>query len=321
MPQPLVVIPGDDPPQMAGSPHLDRLHELARVVLYEDRPEDEAELIRRVSDASVVINSRGQVKWPGHVLRQLPNLKMITACGIGTDSIDIETANELGIVVCNVPKRTAGVVAEHAFALMFALSRRTAWFTAELKEARWPRELSVSLAGKTLGVIGTGNIGCEMIRLAKNIGMNALAWSFHPSKEKEKQFGFQYVSQDELLRTSDVVSLHVKLTPDSHRLIGERELQLMKPTSMLVNTSRGAVVDSQALANALNNEKIFGAAVDVFETEPVLCDDPLLSCEHVVLTPHCADQTPEGIDLLNGGCIDNAMAWLSGQPQNVVTQI
>ncbi|GAB4149358.1 MAG: D-2-hydroxyacid dehydrogenase [Planctomycetaceae bacterium] len=315
---PIVVIPGDDPPQIVGSSHLDRLRQLSRVVLYQDRPKDEAELIQRTSKATAVINSRGQVKWPGHVLRELPQLKMITACGIGTDSIDLEAARKLGIVVCNVPERTARFVAEHAFAMMCAISRRTAWMTSQLKQGRWPHELSVSLSGKTLGVIGTGNIGCEMIRLARSIDMDVLAWSFHPSEEKARRYGFQYASFDEVLGTSDVISLHVKLTEESRHLIGERELNLMKPTAILVNTSRGPVVETNGLVEALNDNRIFGAALDVFDVEPIPKNHPLLACENVVLTPHSADQTPEGIDLLNEGCVDNVLGFLSGRTQNVV---
>jgi D-3-phosphoglycerate dehydrogenase len=287
--------------------------------LYDNRPESADEQIRRVQHAEVIINTRGQVKWPGDVLRQLPKLRLATVCGIGTDAFDLDTARELGITVCNIPGRTAPVVAEHAFALMLALSRRTAWFTAAMKLGRWPRMLATSLVGKTLGVIGTGNIGCEMIRLSRGFGMNVVAWSFHPSEEKAERLGFAYVELDQLLNASDVVSLHIKLTDDSRALIGARELGLMKPGSLLVNTARGAVVDRDALIAALDSGHLAGAALDVFDVEPLPADDPLLECEHLVLTPHCADQTPEGIELLNTGCVDNVIAFLEGRPQNVVT--
>ncbi len=317
--RPEIVIPGDDPPQIAGSPRLDELHQYGTVTLYEDRPETPAEQLERVADATAIINSRGQVKWSGELLRQLPNLKMITVCGIGTDSIDLDAARELDIVVSNIPGKTAPVVAEHAFALMNAISRRTSYLTSEMKAGRWPRLLAMSLMGKTLGVVGTGNIGCEMIRLSKAIGMRVIAWSFHPSDEKADQLGFEYVELDDLLHQSDVVSVHVKLTDDSRNLIAHRELALMQPGSMLVNTARGAIVNSDALATALNEDHLAGAALDVFDTEPIPANHPLLSCEQVVLTPHCADQTPEGIDLLNQGCVENVIAYFNGSPRNVVT--
>jgi len=316
--RPLIVIPGDDPPQMQGSPQLERLRRYGEVVLYDNRPASPEEQLRRVANAAAIINSRGQVKWPGTLLKQLPQLKMLTVCGIGTDSIDLKKARELNITICNIPGRTAPVVAEHAFALMLAVSRRTSYFTAELRAGRWTTMLATSLAGKTLGVVGTGNIGCGMIRLSRGFGMNVVAWSFHPDAAKADRLGFRYVEKDELLKHSDVVSLHVKLTDDSRHLIGANELRRMKPGALLVNTARGAIVDTAALIEALNNGHLAGAGLDVFETEPLPTDDPLLHCEQVVLTPHCADQTPEGIELLNLGCADNVIAFFEGTPQNVV---
>lgn len=314
----VILIPGDDPPQIQGSPHLDKLRQYGEVVLYETRPGSQEELIERAGSATCVINSRGQVKWPGEILRRLPRLKMITVCGIGTDAIDLEAAKELGIVVCNIPGRTAPVVAEHAFALMLAVSRRTAWMTAEMKAGRWPRMTATSLAGKTLGVIGTGNIGCEMIQLAAGFGMKVVAWSFHPSAEKAERLGFRYVEREELLQQADVVSLHVRLTEESRGLIGRRELGLMKEGALLINTARGAVVQTAALVEALESGRLAGAGLDVFETEPLPADDPLLRCAPVVLTPHSADQVPEGIDLLNAGCVENVIAFLEGAARNVV---
>jgi len=317
--RPLVVIPADDPPQLTHSTRLDALRERAEVLLFEDRPVDDAEKIERVKQADVIINSRGAIKWPGEALALLPKLKMIGVCGIGTDSVDLVAAREQGIVVSNIPGKTAPVVAEHAFALLMAVARCTAFQTAEMKAGRWTRALAVSLTGKTLGVVGTGNIGCEMIRMARGFGMNVIAWSYHPSDEKAQKLGFRYVEFDELLKTSDAVSLHVKLTDDSRGLIGQRELAMMKPGSLLVNTARGAVLDTDALINSLNSHHLAGAGLDVFEVEPFPQKHPLLECEHVVLTPHAADQTPDGVDLLNIGCVENVLAYLDGKPQNMVT--
>ena len=148
-----IVIPGDDPPQIQGSPHLARLAPFGEVVLYTDRPATDADKLRRAADAVVLLNSRGIVKWPGHLLRQLPRLKMVAVCGIGTDAIDLDAARALGLVVCNIGDRTAPIVAEHALALMFAAARR-AWFhTNELKQGRWSAVYNVYLRGKTLGLV------------------------------------------------------------------------------------------------------------------------------------------------------------------------
>ncbi len=317
--KPLVVVPADNPTQIGESPQLDRLMELAKVQIYRTRTESPDELVSRATDAEVLINSRGFVQWPGELLQQLPKLRMITTCSIGTDSIDLEAARKLGITVSNIPGKTAPVVAEHALAMIMAISKRLAFQTSELKSGRWTARQNVMLAGKTLGLVGTGAIGAEVARLARAIGMNVIAWTFNPSPERASRLGVEFVDLDELLETSDVVSLHVKLTSDSHHLIGEKELARMKPGSLLVNTARGAVIDADALVESLNRGHLAGAALDVFETEPLAVDSAILKCDQVVLTPHHADQTPEGKELLNTGAVDNVIAYLNGSPQNVVT--
>lgn len=313
-----IIVPGDSPPQIQGSPHLERLEPYGDVVLYTDRPETPGEKIRRAADADILINSRGIVKWPTEILRQLPKLKLISLCSIGTDMIGLDEAKKRGITVCNQPGRTAPVVAEHGFGLMFALAKRAAFLTASMKSGGWPRMDNVYLQGKTLGIIGTGHIGAEMARLGSTVGMNVIAWTYHPSAARAEDLGVRFVSLDELLQTADVVSLHVRLTAESRHLIGERELRLMKQGALLINVARGGVIDTDALVTALNSGHLGGAAIDVYDQEPPPVDHPLLECEQVILTPHCADMTPEGVELLNEGAVDNIIAFLEGTPQNVV---
>ena len=157
-----------------------------------------------------------------------------------------------------------------------------------------------------------------MARLANAIGMNVIAWTYNPTTEKENKLGIRYVQLEYLLKMSDVVSLHIKLTDDSYHLIGERELAMMKSNALLINVARGNIIETDALVEALNNENIGGAAIDVFDQEPIPKSHPLLSCEQVILSPHCADMTPEGVDLLNEGAVDNIIAYLQGKPKNVV---
>ena len=317
--RPQVVVPGDNPPQIQGSPHLKRLDPYADVVLYADRCPSAEEKLKRAGDADIIINSRGMVTWHAEILHQLPKLRLISTCSIGTDMIDLEAAKELGIIVSNQPGRTAPVVAEQAFGLMLAIAKRAAFFTESMRAGRWPRVDHIYLHGKTLGIIGTGNIGAEMARLGGAIGMNVIAWTYHPSPERAEKLGVKFVGLDELLRTADVVSIHAKLTDDSRSLIGKPQFDLMKPDTLLVNVARGPIVDTNALVDALNSGHLGGAAIDVFDQEPIPADHPLLGCEQVVLTPHCADMTPEGVDLLNEGAVDNVIAFLQGQPRNVVT--
>ena len=312
-----IVVPGDDPVQIQGSPELAKLEPYGDLTICKDRPATSEEKVKRAEGATVIMNTRGSVKWGEEELRQLPDLKIISLCSIGTDMIDLKAARALGIDVCNLPGRTAPVVAEHVFGMMFGLAKRTAFLTEQMRTGKWPRMNNVMLQGKTLGVIGTGNIGAEMVRLARAVGMNVVAWTFNPSQERAEKLGVQYVEMDKLLKTSDVVSLHVAVSDKTRGLIGERELGLMKPGALLVNGARGAVVDTPALVEALNSGHLGGAAVDVYEQEPPPPDHPLFACEQVILTPHCADMTVEGVELLNVGVVENVIAFLEGRLQNV----
>lgn len=313
-----IVIPGDDPPQIQGSPHLDRLRAVGAVDLYLDRPASVEEQLRRLKDAEVLLNSRSQVKWPGHLIRQLPRLKMIAVCGIGTDAVDLETARERGIVVSNIGDITAPIVAEHALTLMLAAARRTSFYTEEMRQGRWATLLGIVLRGRTLGLVGAGPIAVETGKLARAIGMKVQAWTFHPSPERAEKVGIPFVELDTLLATSDVVSVHVKLTEKSRGLIRAKEIARMKPGALLINTARGPIVDSGALVEALNAGHLGGAGLDVYDVEPLPADHPLLSCRQVVLTPHSADMTPEGFELLNGTTVDNILAFVEGKPRNRV---
>ena len=313
-----ILVPGDDPPQIVGSLQLQRLAPYGDVTLHEQSPGSKEEQIERARGFQVVINSRGAVTWREPELRALPDLKMITTCSIGTDMIDLDAARDLGIVVSNQPGRTAPVVAEHMLGLLFAVAKRAAFQTAEVREHRWTRRMNLTVQGKVLGIVGTGNIGAEMARLGACLGMEVIAWTYHPSPQRAAQMGVRFVELDELLATADFVSLHVALTDDSRHMIGAPQLVRMKPDAVLLNGARGPVVDLDALAAALDAGKLAGAGLDVFPDEPFTDDHPIKHCEQVVLTPHAADQSPEGVELLNSGAVDNVIAFLEGKPQNNV---
>ena len=316
--RPLVVVPSDDPVQCLGSPRMAELEAVADVEIYSVRPASFDEQVERASGATTLINSRSYLDWGEDAFARLPDLKFISVCGIGTDAIDLEAARARGITVSNIPGKTAPVVAEHAFGLMFAAAKRSSWYTSDLRAGNWGMKEGVFLSGKTVGIVGTGNIGSEMARMCNAFGMRAIAYTWNPSQERADRLGVEFVSLDELMSESDVVSIHLKLTDDSRGMIGEREIGLMKPEGILVNVARGPIVDETALVDALNAGRIGGAALDVFEDEPLPADSPILQCEQVVLTPHIADMTPEGFDLLNQGVVENTLAWFNGSPQNVV---
>ena len=312
-----IVIPGDHPPHIADSLHLARLNP-HRVTIFTDLPAGLDDHVGRVHDADIILNSRSQVSWREETLLQLPKLALIATCSIGVDNIDLDVARNLGILVCNLPGRTAPIVAEHTVALLMAVAKRAAFFTQSIRAGRWERMDTVYLNGKTLGIIGAGNIGIAVARLGRAIGMEIVVWTPHPSPEREHQLGVRFLELDELLATSDAVSIHVKLTETTRGLIGMSELARMRPGALLVNTARGPVIDAEALKSALDSGHLGGAGLDVFAEEPMPANDPLLSCDQVILTPHCADGTPEGVDLLNGGAVENILAFLSGKPDNIV---
>ena len=313
-----ILVPGDDPVQIADSPQLRRLEQYGEVTLHTTRPADFEEQIARASGFQVILNSRGAVRWHRAELESLADLKMIATCSIGTDMIDLEVAGQRGIVVSNQPGRTAPVVAEHMFGMMFAAAKRMAFHTAEIRQGRWSMRMNAGIQGKVLGIVGTGNIGAEMARLGRAVGMEVIAWTFNPSDVRAKELGLRFVGFDELLKTADVVSLHVALTDDTHHLIGAPELGKMKSQALLLNGARGGVLDLDALAAALQSGAIAGAGLDVFPEEPFVSGHPIKACENVVFTPHAADQTPEGKELLNAGAVDNIIAFLEGNPRNDV---
>ena len=310
-----IVIPADDPPQIADSPALERLAPYGEVVVHRDRPATQADKIARVKDAQVILSSRSSVTWREHDLAELPVLEMIATCSVGTDSIDLDAARARGIVVSNQPGVNAPFVAEHMFGLMFAVAKQAASQTAALKAGHWGLSSNVMLQRKRLGIVGTGAIGAEMARLGRAIGMEAVAWTFNPSTERANAIGVEYLSLDELLETSDVVSLHVRMSDQSRGLIGEAELARMRPSAILLNGARGPVVDTTALIAALERGHLHGAGIDVFDEEPLPPDAPILSCDRVVLTPHAGDQTPEAVIATNDGAVDNIIAYLEGQPR------
>ena len=314
------VVPSDEPAQIQGSPELGRLKPYGDLVMYTDMPLTMDKQLQRVINAHVIINTGALIDWPGEILRALPKLQMMTTSGAGTDHIDLKTASMMGVVVSNQPGQTASVVAEHIIAMMFAVAKRIGFQTPEIKNGRWTQLFNITLRGKTLGIVGTGHVGREVAKQAKAIGMDVIAWSFHPEREWAKSLGVRYVELDTLLHQADVVSPHVRLSKQSTGMIGRREFTIMKKGAILINASRGGVIDTYALADALNSGHLMGAGLDVHDPEPPPLNHPILSCINVVFTPHQSNQTPEGIELLNEGAVSNVLSFLKGHPQNVMTQ-
>jgi phosphoglycerate dehydrogenase-like enzyme len=215
--------------------------------------------------------------------------------------------------VTNTPGISAIAVAEHTLSLIMAAAKQTVEVDARVREGKWPRALVTQLAGKTLGLIGTGAIGREVARLGRGIGMNVIAWTFHP----QGNFA-EWVSFEDVFRRSDVVSVHIRQSPQTECLIGLAQFELMKPKAIFINTARGAIIREADLIEVLSRRRIAAAGLDVFQTEPLPPNSPLLSLRNVVLSPHSAGITPEATESGLAMAIENVFDWMGGSAKNVV---
>ncbi len=252
------------------------------------------------------------------VLAGGPRLKMVARCGVGYDNIDVVAATRMGILVTNVPGANSRAVAEMALGLMFDVARRISMMDRRMRAGIWKGHVGFELGGKTLGIIGTGSIGKLVAELGAGLGMRVLCYSRTHDGAWAGAVGTTYVSLDELLTASDVVSLHIALTDDTRNLLSERELALMKPSAILINTSRGAMVDENPLFAALKEGRLSGAGLDVFAEEPI-GRSRLLELENVVLTPHTSGLTAESAHAMAMGAASSVVAVLRGRmPENAV---
>jgi phosphoglycerate dehydrogenase-like enzyme len=316
--EPLIVVPDDFPSVFKGTPAEARCARLGETRVYVERGADEeTELIRRLGRARVAINIRAHARFTDGVFAACRDLKMVSVWGTGTDNIDLDSAGRRGVTVSNTPGVNANAVAEHAIALMLAIARRIPKIDHEMRTGAWPREMLTQLLGKTLGVFGTGTIGLRVIALGRALGMEVLAWSARGDAARIAAAGARAASKEEILREADVVTLHLRLSPETRGFLSRRELSLMKRTAILINTGRGTLVERAALLDALTQGKI-SAGLDVFHDEPLKAGDPILALPNVVLSPHNAGQTPEVVrdGLLRA--VENIENFLHGRPTDVV---
>ncbi len=310
-----IVIPDDAPPVMFDSAAYRQLTERTAVEYYDTLPGSEEGLIERIAEAEIVINIRASSRFTADVFRRCRRLRLLSVWGTGIDHVDVPAAHQYGVKVTNTPGVSAVSIAEHSLALMLAVARRIPRLDAETRLGEWPRGQVTQLHGKTLGILGLGAVGRQFARLGMGLGMRVIAWTMHPNPA----LGFELVSIEALFRSSDVVSVHLRLSPQSRGLIGKQELEMMKPTAILINTARGAIVDETALVEALTRHRIAGAGLDVFDTEPLPPSHPLTRLEHVVLTPHSAGITPESLEAGLESAVQNIWNYLAGAPTNLVT--
>lgn len=267
----------------------------------------------KTADALIVRIAR----CDGELIRQSQSLKVIGRTGVGYDNVDVKTATELGIPVVITPGANARSVGEMAVAMMFALSKNMLEEQSETAKGNWEirnAHKAFELQGKTVGIIGLGAIGREVLSMCKALGMQAAGYDPYLSKKDAGELGVEfYMDYKELLKVSDIVTIHVPLTESTRNMITIKELRMMKPSAVLINCSRGGIVEEADLAEALNGDVIAGAGLDAFCQEPLLPDNPILSCKNIICTPHSAAQTKEAVVKMATMCVDGCLAVCRGE--------
>jgi phosphoglycerate dehydrogenase-like enzyme len=289
------------------------------VQVFQDHLKDQDALVGRLKDFDIVMAMRERTPFPRSLFERLPNLKLLTTTGMRNAAIDMQAATDHGVVVCG----TGGVVyptAELTWGLILSLLRHIHWEDYATRGGRWQVSMGVDLNGKTLGVIGLGNLGSQVATVGKAFQMNVIAWSQNLTAERATSLGARLVSKDELLSQSDIVTIHLVLSERTRGLLGARELGLMKPSAYVVNTSRGPIIEEKALVEALQNKKIAGAGLDVFDEEPLPLDHSLRKLENTVITPHVGYVTEDTYKIFFNQTVENIKAFLDGTPIRVINR-
>ena len=304
-----------------GDLSYDCLRQFGTLTVY-DRTLPE-QLIERAIDADAVLTNK--VPFGEREMAQLPRLRYIGVQATGYNIIDVGAARRYGITVTNIPAYSTDSVAQMVMAHLLNITQRVDHYAHETRMGRWSANPDfcywdsplIELAGKQMGIVGLGRTGMAVAHLAAAFGMEVAAYT--SKSQEELPDGVRKMSVDQLFQTSDVVSLHCPLMPDTYHLVSSERLALMKPTAILINTARGPIVDEQALANALNERKLYAAGIDVLCEEPPRSGSPLLTARNCFVTPHIAWATLEARTRLLKICEENLRAFMAGKPQNVVS--
>lgn len=284
------------------------------ITAYDDRKEDIESLIERSRDADAVVLSN--FPYRREVIENCPGLKMICVAFAGTDHVDVDYCRQKGILVCNCAGYSTAAVADLVFGMIIDIYRKIITCNEAVRNEGTKNGLvGHELEGKKFGVIGAGSIGSRVARIADAFGCSVYAYN----RSVKNLPNVSFIDLDELLSSCDIISLHLPSTPEAKNIIDKNKIALMKPSAVFINTARGALVDSYALAEALRNGRLAGAGIDVFETEPPIpADHPLLTAPNVIATPHVAFATEESMQKRAEIAMDNVRLWLDGRPQNVV---
>jgi len=287
------------------------------VQFFHDHIADEDRLVERLKNFQVVMGMRERTPFPRSVLDRLPELRLLVTAGMGNAVFDIPAATDLGFVVSG----TGGVgegPTELTWGLILGLARRIPQEDRLTREGNWGTTVGIGLKDKTLGLLGLGHIGSLVGKVGTALGMNIIAWSQNLTPERAAECGATLVDKDTLFKESDVLSVHVQLSDRTRGLVGERELSLMKPTSYLINISRGPIVDEPSLIQALTSGTIAGAGLDTFDIEPLPTNHPILGLSNTVITPHLGYVTEDGYRLRYTQVVEDVRAFTSGESIRVL---
>ena len=283
------------------------------VRFFHDHVESEDELVQRLEQFEVIAIMRERTPFPRSLIEKLPRLKLVVTTGKRNAALDVAACKARGITVCGTAG-SAGSTVELAWGLIIAVARGIPREDLGLRHGRWQIAVGMELRGKTLGVLGLGRLGTQVAQIGRAFGMHVIAWSQNLTAERAQAGGAELVTKRQLFERSDVITVHLVLSDRTRRIVSNQELAWMKPTAYLVNTSRGPIVDTAALIEALHSSTIAGAALDVYDREPLSPDDPILHAPNTVLTPHLGYVADESYKTFYRETVEDIAAWIAGKP-------
>jgi phosphoglycerate dehydrogenase-like enzyme len=296
--------------EMADWSRVKRAHE---VTVFRKAFASQDEAARSLADCEIICAMRERTPFPRAMFERLPRLKLLVTTGMVNAAIDLEAAAAKGVVVCGTPS-PGHAPAELSFALLLGLARQLHVEHQNVREGRWQTTVGDAIHGRVLGILGLGRLGALMANYARAFGMQVIAWSQNLTDARASECNAKRVDKTELFRTADYVAVHLKLSERTKGLVGAPEFGLMKKPAYLINTSRGPIVKEEDLISALNEGRIAGAALDVFDVEPLPADHPLRKAPRVLLTPHIGYVSGENYKVFYGGTVEAIEAWLAGKP-------
>ncbi|MDX1484395.1 MAG: D-2-hydroxyacid dehydrogenase family protein [Alphaproteobacteria bacterium] len=294
-----------------------KIEEAADITVFNDHIDNPDAVAERLAPFDVIAIMRERTPFPSELIKRLPNLKLLVTAGMRNLGIDLDAATERGVVVSGT-ENVGVTTAELAWGLILGLARRIPEEDRATRAGHWQTSVGVSVADKTLGIIGLGKVGGHVAKIGLAFGMNVIAWSQNLTPERCAELGVHLATKEDLFATSDFISIHLVLSDRTRGLVGREELALMKPSAYLVNTARGPIVQQDALIEALVTGAIGGAGIDVYNSEPLAVDHPMRSLPRSIITPHLGFVTDTNYKLWYGQIVEDIEAWTAGKPLRVL---